>query len=103
VDGAAGTFGGVKGRMHDLLASFAMHAPLARPDYYEASAPPAASVEHDQEGRVAVPPVPGLDQPDDDVADLRGGHRSLGAPGNRAEFWRTCPATLAALQAVPSI
>jgi len=24
-----------------LLASFAMHAPLARPDYYEASAPPA--------------------------------------------------------------
>jgi len=35
-----------------LLASFAMCAPLARPDYYEASAPPAARSRH----RACPPP-----------------------------------------------
>jgi len=35
-----------------LLASFAMHAPLARPDYYEASAPSAAISRH----RACPPP-----------------------------------------------
>ena len=34
-------------------------------------------IEHDQDGRVAVPPVPGLDQPGHDVADLRGGDLGL--------------------------
>ncbi len=38
--------------LHDLLASFAMHASLTRPDYYEASAPPAAISRH----RACPPP-----------------------------------------------
>jgi hypothetical protein len=38
--------------LHDLLASFAMCAPFARPDYYEASAPPAAISRH----RACPPP-----------------------------------------------
>ena len=38
--------------LHDLLASFAMHAPFARPDYYEASAPSAAISGH----RACPPP-----------------------------------------------
>ncbi len=36
----------------DLLASFAMHAPFARPDYYEASVPPTAISRH----RACPPP-----------------------------------------------
>jgi len=35
-----------------LLASFAMHAPFARPDYYEASAPSTAISRH----RACPPP-----------------------------------------------
>ena len=54
--------------LHDLLASFAMHAPLARPDYYEASAPPTAISRH----RACPPPG-----------------RRPGGEGNRGRFPRS--------------
>ncbi len=58
-----------------------------------------AGVEDDQEVRVAVVPVPGLDETGHDLADLRSGH--LGRVVGRAEpdrIQRQCPRGAARLQ-----
>jgi hypothetical protein len=44
-----------------------------------------AGVEDHQDGRVTLPPVPGGDQPGDDVADLRGGDLGLVITGARLQ------------------
>ena len=44
-----------------------------------------AGVKDDQDGRIPLTPVPGGDQPGDDIADLGSGDRDLVVPGTQAD------------------